>query len=90
LENLNRLANEHGAANDHDVQERIHELFGDVCCTVLARLAKRGTLGDWSDLDFNVAEFLDGFEVVKERDARIRELIAQSVESGVQGDVDGG
>jgi hypothetical protein len=80
LERLNQLA------EDDEESQRVHEGVGRICCKVLAGLARRGVLGDWSVLDFNVAAMLDDIEVVKGRDARIRELIRSSAEPGAAPD----
>jgi hypothetical protein len=56
--------------------QEIHDRTADMCCAVLAELARRGVLGDWSQIDFNVAALLDYEDVVKARDERIRQMIA--------------
>ena len=53
----------------------IHDGIANICCHVLAELAKRGAFGDWSVIDFNVAALLDDIEQVKKRDALIRDFI---------------
>jgi hypothetical protein len=53
----------------------VHEGVADICCEVIAELAKRGVIGDWSIIDFNVSALLDEVEQVKKRDQRIRYLI---------------
>jgi Domain of unknown function (DUF4303) len=62
-------------AKDEEHFKSVHEGIADVCCEALAELAKRGVLGDWSSIDFNVAALLDDVEQVKERDMKIRSLI---------------
>src|SRR5262249_1702918 len=46
------------AANP-DQSKTIHDAIANICCEVLAELAKRGVFGDWSVIDFNVAALLD-------------------------------
>ena len=55
--------------------KRVRDRIADICCNVLAALASRGVFGDCSVIDFNVAALLDRVELVKKRDARIRDLI---------------
>jgi hypothetical protein len=64
----------------------VHKKVADTCCEVLAELARRGVLGDWSAIDFNVAALLDDVAEVKKRDTRIRKLIGSSAESPVSPD----
>lgn len=54
---------------------RIHEGVADLCCNVLATLAKRGVFGEWRQVDFSVGALLDSIEVVRRRDQQIRTLI---------------
>jgi hypothetical protein len=76
LSRLDRLAADAGHSKS------IHDGIADICCEVLAELASRGTFGDWSVIDFNVAALLDDVDVVKKRDARIREMLRSSAEPG--------
>jgi hypothetical protein len=64
----------------------VHQKMADTCCEVLAALARRAGLGDWSAIDFNVAALLEDVTEVKKRDRRIRKLIGQSAEPGVAPD----
>jgi hypothetical protein len=70
LRQLDRLA-----GNGEEL-ERVHDGVAQICCNVLADLARRGVLGDWRLLDFNVAALLDDTPRVQERDRLIRDLIA--------------
>jgi hypothetical protein len=74
LEWLDRLA------EDPKHSKRVHDGVAKICCNVLAELARRGVLGDWSVLDFNVAALLDDVAQVKRRDRRIRKLIESNAE----------
>jgi hypothetical protein len=65
-------------AEDREQSEGIQEAFASICSNVLAELARRGVLGDWTALDFNVSGLLDKEEQVKRRDERIRKLIGTS------------
>jgi hypothetical protein len=56
--------------------ERVHAMVARICCKVLVDLARRGVIGDWKQLDFNVATLLDDVAQIKERDRLIRRLIA--------------
>jgi len=69
------LSNLDQVAEDATQSEIVHSRFADICCEVLAELAKRGIFGDWSVIDFNVAALLDSEQLVKKRDQRIRDLI---------------
>lgn len=71
LSNLDQLA------EDATQSEIIHSGFADICCEVLAELAKRDVFGDWSVIDFNVAALLDDVQLVMKRDQHIRELIRE-------------
>lgn len=71
---------------DNEESKSVHEGVARICCNVLAGLARRGVLGDWGVLDFNVAALLDDFDVVKQRDAHIRALIRSSAEPGASPD----
>jgi hypothetical protein len=64
----------------------VHQNVADVCCEVLADLARRGVLGDWSAIDFNVAALLEDVAEVKKRDRRIRKLIGPSADPDVAPD----
>ena len=57
---------------------KLYEGTARICCHVLAELARRGVLGDWRKLDFNVAALLDEIPEVMQRDQRIRQLIDSS------------
>lgn len=58
----------------------VHHKVAGICCQVLADLARRGILGDWTTIDFNVAALLDDIAEVKKRDLRIRKLISPNAE----------
>lgn len=53
----------------------IYEGISDICCKVLAELASKGVIEDWSNLDFNIADLLDEIPVIKGRDEIVRNLI---------------
>lgn len=65
---------------DEGQSKIIHARMADICCEVLAELATRGIFEDWSVIDFNVAALLDDVELVKQRDAQIKGLIASNAE----------
>lgn len=69
LDCLDRLA------EDSSQSETVHDGFAEICCEVLAELAKRDVFGDWSVIDFNVAALLDDEQLVMKRDQDIKELI---------------
>jgi hypothetical protein len=48
-----------------------------VCCGALADIAKTGLFGDCKNLDFWVGSTDDNGDIVRDRDARIRKLIAE-------------
>lgn len=65
----------HETALDDEHLDEVYTGIIRICCDALVVLAKRGALGDWTDLDFNVSETLDDIAVVKERHAMIRAAI---------------
>ncbi len=83
LRRLDQLAEDKGRA------KTIHEHIADICCDVLAELARRGAFGDWSVIDFNVSARLDNVAEVKKRDRLIRDLIKSAAEPGAAADRSG-
>ena len=68
-------------ASDQDGNtEIIYAVLVGICVKALAELAGTGTFGNWRNIKFNVAGIIagaeDGDDVVKERDQKIRQLIA--------------
>lgn len=64
------------AEDDEEQSAAVHEGIANICCEVLAELATRGVIAEWSSIDFNVAALLDEIDQVKARDQQIRRLIA--------------
>jgi hypothetical protein len=58
-----------------DIEAFLAELV-TVCCGALADIAKTGLLGDCKNLDFWVGSTDDNGDIVRDRDARIRKMIA--------------
>jgi hypothetical protein len=74
------LARLDALAQDEKHTKNVHDGVADICCNVLAELAKRGVFGDWSIIDFNVSALLDVVAQVKRRDKRIRKMIKSNAE----------
>jgi hypothetical protein len=70
----------HRLAADKRCSRDVYDGLVRVSCEVLADLAREGLFGDWRGIDFNVSEVNDGIEVVRARDALIRQLIAPAAE----------
>lgn len=62
-------------SDDFTIIALVYEGIVSIACETLAELALAGVLGDWKKLDFNVAEYCDKIEVIKQRDKEIRKLI---------------
>lgn len=62
-------------AQDQEQSPVVHDTVAKICCEVLAELTRSGVIGDWQQIDFNVAALLDELNEVEQRDRRIRELI---------------
>jgi hypothetical protein len=58
-----------------DIEAFLAELV-TVCCGALADIAKTGLFGDCKNLDFWVGSTDDNGDIVRDRDLRIRNLIA--------------
>jgi hypothetical protein len=67
---------EQHAKYSRDYEAFLAELV-TVCCRALADIAKTGLFGDFKNLDFWVGSTDENGDIVRERDARIRKLIAE-------------
>lgn len=71
----------HDLANQDPDSREVYDGLVRISCNALAKLAKRGLFGNWKEIDFNVAEYGDDVEVVKQRDRKIRALIEKDNET---------
>jgi len=65
----------HNLAKEDNYSREVYDGLVRICCAALARLVKGGAIGDWKQIDFNVSEYGDDIELVKQRDQRVRSLI---------------
>jgi hypothetical protein len=67
----------HELANENLHSRDIYEGLVRISCCALAKLVNCGMIGKWNVIDFNVAEYGDDIDLIKDRDRIVRSLIAR-------------
>src|SRR5260370_1514023 len=72
---LHKLSDADEMGRESAYSQEVYDGLVRISCEALAVLAKKNVFGDFSKIDFNVAEYGDKIDVIKERDRMIRALI---------------